>query len=212
MIPHKKDLPLVCIIDYGIGNLTSVKNALALLGITAIISNNIENIQRASHLILPGVGAFGEGMHNLRERNLLSVLNDEVMQKKKKILGICLGMQLFASKGFEYGEHDGLGFISGDVMKLDVPAELRLPHIGWNNVSVSKTHQLTKNFDHEPIFYFVHSYHLVPKDPSVVAGTASYGKEFAVIIEKENIYGAQFHPEKSHSDGLQILKNFVTLC
>lgn len=200
----------VCIIDYGIGNLTSVKNAFALLGIDAIVSGDAEIIRKASHLILPGVGAFGEGMKNLRERNLVSVLNNEVMQKKKRILGICLGMQMFASKGFEYGEHDGLGFVTGEVVKLNVSEELRLPHIGWNNVSISKKHQLTKTFDHEPIFYFVHSYHLVPEDPSIIAGTASYGKEFVAIIEKGNIFGAQFHPEKSHSDGLQILKNFVT--
>jgi glutamine amidotransferase len=212
MVPDVKDRPAVCIIDYGIGNVASVRNALALVGVDAAVSGDAETIRKADRLILPGVGAFGEGMNNLKERGLIPVLQDEVLHKKKNILGICLGMQLFASRGFEHGEHAGLGFIPGDVIKLDVPAELRLPHIGWNNVSVSSAHQLTKHFDHEPIFYFVHSYHLVPEDPSVIAGTASYGKEFAAIVEKGNICGAQFHPEKSHADGLQILKNFLALC
>lgn len=202
----------VCIIDYGLGNVTSVKNAFSLIGIESVIAGDEETIRASSHLILPGVGAFGEGMKNLKERGLISVLKDEVLVKKKNILGICLGMQLFASKGFEYGEHEGLGFIKGSVVAFDTAqSKLRLPQIGWNNVAVSKTHWLTNNFDHEPIFYFVHSYHVVPEDTSIIAGRASYGQEFTAIIEKENIFGAQFHPEKSHVDGLQLLKNFTSL-
>lgn len=204
--------PQICIIDYGIGNVGSVKNALQLLDITAVISSDKKIIQEATHLILPGVGSFGDGMKNLKKRNLINILREEVMVNKKKILGICLGMQLFASRGYEHGEFEGLDFIPGEVIQIDVTeSKLRLPHIGWNNVTMVKDKTITQGFKQEPIFYFVHSFHFVPEEKSVVAGTYSYGKTMVAIIESGNIFGVQFHPEKSHSDGLQILKNFINI-
>jgi len=202
----------ICIIDYGLGNLTSVKNSLALLNIDALVSHNISDIQKATHLILPGVGSFEHGMKGLRERNLISILQQEVRVKKKKILGICLGMQLFATEGSEYGNHEGLDFIPGRVTKIDISySGYRLPHIGWNNVRTVGAHSITKNFDKDPIFYFVHSYHFVPDNKNAVAGVCDYGHEIVSVVENENIFGVQFHPEKSHEDGLQIFKNFLNV-
>ncbi len=202
----------ITIIDYGLGNLASVKNALSHLGIEAVITNNPSLIQNSTHLVLPGVGSFEAGMEGLKKLGLVEILAEEVLEKKKPILGICLGLQLFAEKGFEYGEHGGLGFIKGVVEKIDTSvSKLPLPHIGWNNVSILGNHRITKNLDNEPIFYFVHSYHFIPKDKNIIAGVADYGTSITSIIEKENIFGAQFHPEKSHTDGMQILKNFISI-
>lgn len=195
------------IIDYGLGNLTSVKNAINMIGSDAAVTSDPKLIAEASHIILPGVGSFGEGMKGLRERNLIDVLKTEVLEKNKKILGICLGMQLFAAKGFEFGEHDGMGFIEGEVVKINT-AE-RLPHMGWNQVDILGKHQITRQLNPAPIFYFVHSFHLKPRDKRIIVGVADYGEEVASIVEKGNIYGTQFHPEKSHDAGLQIFKNFL---
>lgn len=201
----------VVIIDSGVGNHTSVKNAFGLLGIQVTITSDAEVLAAATHLVLPGVGSFQEGMEGLQERNLPEVLRSMVLEKHTPILGICLGMQLLASEGFEHGHFQGLGLIPGKVIELETASKvLRLPHIGWNDVHVSASHRITQGFMHGPIFYFVHSYHVVPEDSAVIAGTCDYGVNFAAIVEKGNIFGAQFHPEKSHSDGMQILKNFLT--
>lgn len=200
----------VVIIDAGVGNHQSVVNALSLLDVSATISSDPETIHNATHLILPGVGSFEEGMEGIRSRNLLPVLQSEVMEQKKPILGICLGMQLFASEGFEHGHFQGLGFIPGKVQMIEA-GDLHLPHIGWNNVAIKGDHPITNGFTTEPIFYFVHSYALVPENPSIVAGTCEYGTEFLAMLGQGNIFGAQFHPEKSHTDGLQIFKNFLGL-
>ncbi len=202
----------VCIIDYGVGNLTSVKNSLELLGVSATISSSRDSIRKATHLVLPGVGSFGAGILGLRVRNLIPVLREEVVEKRKKILGICLGMQLFASEGFEGGSHKGLDFIKGKVVKIDTrESGHRLPHIGWNNVAIENRHIITSRFESEPIFYFVHSYHFVPDERRVVAGTSCYGHDIVALVEDGNIWGTQFHPEKSDMDGLQIFKNFLDL-
>ncbi len=202
----------VVIIDSGVGNHTSVKNAFGLLGIQVTITSDAEILAAATHLVLPGVGSFQEGMEGLQKRNLPDVLRSIVLEKHTPILGICLGMQLLASEGFEHGHFQGLGLIPGKVIELETASKgLRLPHIGWNDVHVSASHRITQGFAHDPIFYFVHSYHVVPEDPAVIAGTCDYGVNFAAIVEKGNIFGAQFHPEKSHSDGMQILKNFLTI-
>lgn len=202
----------VVIIDSGVGNHTSVKNAFGLLGIQVTITSDAEVLAAATHLVLPGVGSFQEGMEGLQKRNLPDVLRSIVLEKHTPILGICLGMQLLASEGFEHGHFQGLGLIPGKVIELETASKgLRLPHIGWNDVHVTGNHQIIQGFAHDPIFYFVHSYHLVPEDPAVIAGTCDYGVNFAAIIEKGNIFGAQFHPEKSHSDGMQLLKNFLAV-
>jgi len=208
----KHDSHSVAIIDYGVGNHRSVFNAMKLLGIPASVTADPDTITSSTHLILPGVGAFNEGMEGLRERGLIELLSEEVLNKKKDILGICLGMQLIASEGFEYGHFEGLGFIKGKVIKLDAESfGYRLPHIGWNDVHIVGERNIMKGFDHDPIFYFVHSYHFVPEDETVIAGICDYGQDFAALVESENVFGAQFHPEKSHNDGMQILKNFLNI-
>lgn len=204
--------PKVAIIDCGVGNHRSVYNALTLLGVPAEITSDTAAIVAASHLIFPGVGSFAEGMEGLQKKCLTPLLMEEVMVKKKRILGICLGMQLFASEGFEHGHFEGLGFIPGKVIKIDTTVSgLRLPHIGWNDVRLVGDHGITRGFDRPPIFYFVHSYHVVPDDPSVIAGVCDYGIDVTALIEQGNVFGAQFHPEKSHDDGMRIFKNFLEL-
>lgn len=202
----------VVIIDYGVGNLTSVYNALGMLSVEACVSADPGVLAEATHLILPGVGSFKEGMEGLRVRNLIPLLQDEVLQKKKKLLGICLGMQLLATVGFEHGESKGLGFLPGNVVLIDTKAtSYRLPHIGWNTVSIQGKHTSGSGFTTDPIFYFVHSYHFLPDDRASVAGITDYGEKIVAIVQSENIWGTQFHPEKSDTDGLQIFKNFVSL-
>jgi len=204
--------PTVAIIDYGLGNVASVHNALSLLGVSSEVTSDPEKIAAATHLILPGVGSFSEGMAGLKQRGLIPILQQEVLEKKKKILGICLGMQLFATKSFEHGEHEGLNFISGQVVQIDTSTTgYRLPQIGWNNMTIIGKHSITHGFENEPIFYFVHSYHFVPEDSAVIVGTCDYGYPLTALIAKDNIIGAQFHPEKSHDDGMRILTNFLEL-
>ena len=202
----------VCIIDYGVGNVRSVQNALSYLKIKSVISDSKKIIEKSDYLILPGVGSFEAGMKGLKDHDLIETLRQEVMVNNKKILGICLGMQLFATKGYEYGEFPGLDFIKGKVVKIDnKESKLRLPHIGWNNVAVGEDHAITKGFEKEPVFYFVHSFHFVPDDSRTIAGTCEYGHKIVAIIESENIFGVQFHPEKSHSDGVKIFNNFLDI-
>ena len=205
-------LPSIVIIDCGVGNHQSVWNALKLLGYSATITSSPDAIAGASHLIFPGVGSFSEGMEGVSKRNLTPLLTEEVLKKKKPILGICLGMQLFATEGHEYGNFKGLGWIPGTVEQIDTStSRLRLPHIGWNDVSITRDHPITRGYSQKPIFYFVHSYHLIPDDSQVILGTADYGSAVTAIIAKDNIVGVQFHPEKSHEDGLQIFRNFLAM-
>lgn len=200
----------VAIIDYGVGNLTSVKNAFDELGVIAEIVDKPERLNDATHVVLPGVGSFEAGMRGLRDADFVDALKEVVEKNKKPILGICLGMQLFATVGEENGEHCGLDFIYGKVSLIDVAeSKLPLPHIGWNDVDIMNDSVLGSGFESVPQFYFVHSYHFVPKDTSVIVGKADYGVPVTAMVEKENIFGAQFHPEKSHIDGVQIFKNFL---
>ena len=151
-------------------------------------------------------------MAGVTKRNLSPLLTDEVLKKKKPILGICLGMQLFATEGREHGTHQGLGWIPGVVEIIDTKTSgLRLPHIGWNDVTINQEHPITQGFTGKPSFYFVHSYHLLPTDPKVIMGVSDYSKPVTAIVAKDNIAGVQFHPEKSHEDGLQIFRNFLTM-
>jgi glutamine amidotransferase len=202
---------LLTIIDYGLGNLRSVAKALEFLGVKAKVSSSAEDIRSCGGLILPGVGAFGDGMRNLRRLGLSEVLTEEVLDEKKPILGICLGMQLFAETGFEGGVHEGLGWIHADVRKLDVKAGLKLPHVGWNDVSVVDGGPLFAGVGDKPAFYFVHSYH-VACNPELVSSTCEYGEVFAASLQSGDIFGVQFHPEKSQRDGLSVLKNFADYC
>ena len=199
------------IIDYGMGNLTSVRNAFLALDSHVVVLDQPDRLPEVSHIVLPGVGAFGDGMKNLRERGWVPAMEREAIQNKKPFLGICLGLQLLARRGTEHGENTGLGWIPGDVVRLpDHGGSLRVPHIGWNDVTpVHKNSVYRDGFDQLGIFYFVHSFHFVPDDPAVVDGWCEYGTRFAASISLNNIWAVQFHPEKSQTAGLQVLRNFL---
>lgn len=201
----------ICILNYGSGNVKSVYNILKALTDDVIISNDPNEIRNAEKLVLPGVGAFGASMSKIRNTIPLDVVEDEVTNKKKPILGICVGMQVLFTKGYEFGEHDGLGWIKGVVKVLDAD-ELSLPHIGWNEIKVLNQNNLYgQNEKAGNDFYFVHSYACFPKDQDYVIATCDYGKEFCSAVQHENIFGVQFHPEKSQIAGKKLLKNFIDL-
>jgi|SRR3990167_2066239 len=201
----------VVIIDYDMGNVGSVKNALDFIKIESVISRKSEDIRRATHLILPGVGSYGEGIRKLQQHNMMRILNEEVLTKKKPFLGICLGMQILSEIGEEDGLHKGLGWIEGRTRLLIVNKEkLRLPHVGWNDVQIRKRHTLFANIAPN-IFYFVHSYVLEPSNKSLVIANCKYGETFCASVAKNNILGVQFHPEKSQKSGLNLLNNFLNL-
>ncbi|MGD2124852.1 MAG: imidazole glycerol phosphate synthase subunit HisH [Desulfobacteraceae bacterium] len=201
---------MIAIINYGMGNLRSVFNAFSVLGADARILDGPEELREAERIVLPGVGAFGDAMHNLRKRGWIEALEEEVLLKEKPYLGICLGLQLLATVGLEHGTHLGLSWISGVVEKIqcDDP-DLRVPHIGWNDVYFRKDEGLSGGLGEKNTFYFLHSYVFKPEDASVIDGTCHYGIEFVASIEKGNIWGTQFHPEKSQKAGLKVLQNFV---
>ena len=199
------------IIDYGVGNLSSIKNMLKKNGVDSIISNKAEDIINADKLILPGVGHFDYGMQHLQESGLIAVLNEKVLNKKTPILGICLGVQLL-TESREEGRKNGLGWIKGKTVafgKSKLNVNHKIPHTGWTNVKDFELSKLFAGMYDEPRFYFVHSYHLLLDNPADVLATANYGYDFTVGIEHENILGVQFHPEKSHKYGMKLLENFV---
>jgi len=207
MINHIK----IAIIDYGMGNLRSVANAFNAIGYQASIAQNPNDLFQASHIILPGVSAFGDGIKNLHSSGWIDILEREVIERRKPFLGICLGMQLLATMGTEYGLHEGLNWISGTVKKIEShDPQIRVPHVGWNDVLFLKKSGLYKDLGDSQAFYFVHSFVLDVKDKSsVVSGLTAHGIEFISSIEKDNIYATQFHPEKSQKIGLKVLENFI---
>ncbi len=191
------------------GNLRSVAKAFEAVGASAIISQQKADVEKARALVLPGVGGFGDGMSNLERLGLIPALRKRVLQDKAPFLGICLGMQLLADEGYEDGKHAGLGWVAGAVPRLE-PSDkaLKIPHMGWNDARVQRPGALFEGLA-APCFYFLHSYHLVPADSAVITATCDYGGTFAVAIQQGNIFGTQFHPEKSQVHGLQILRNFL---
>lgn len=202
---------MIVIIDYGMGNLGSILNMLKKLGIEAKISSNIEDINKAKKLILPGVGSFDNGINTLRERGLEHVLNNAVIINKVPILGICLGMQLFTKRSDE-GKEKGLGWFDAETIRFKLEGEyssLKIPHMGWNFVNLTKDVAIFKGMYEEPRFYFVHSYFVKCNEEKDIAATSRYGIEFVSALYKENIYGTQFHPEKSHKYGMKVLINFA---
>lgn len=203
---------MITIIDYGVGNLLSIRNMLKKAGYRdATISNKEEDIAQAEKLILPGVGHFDYGMHQLRESAFFDTLNKRVQTDKVPILGICLGAQLL-TQGSEEGELPGLGWIQARTIRFDssrMDTSLKIPHMGWGDVKVQKPSKLFENMPEDPRFYFVHSYHLVCDDPSDELVSCTHGYSFVAGVERGNVLGVQFHPEKSHKFGLQLLSNFV---
>jgi glutamine amidotransferase len=198
------------IIDYGVGNIRSLAGALEAVGSTPVVTSDPLEACRLDGVLLPGVGAFGDGMSGLRQRGMVEALMSVVRDQRKPILGICLGFQLFASKGFEFGENDGLGWINGEVKQIPAATyNLRLPHVGWNEVEYHSTSPLFEGIPDKSLFYFVHSFHLCSADKSVVIATTPYGEAITSAVQKDNVFGVQFHPEKSQRQGLQLLKNFV---
>lgn len=200
--------PRIDIIDYGMGNLQSVRNALERLGCEVGISSDPRAMSDADALLLPGVGAFGEAMNNLQQRKLVAPLRSAVLNEGKPMLGICLGMQLLADSSDERGSFRGLSLIPGVVREIPVTEELRLPHIGWNDVSVRKPDPLFRGIPDGGAFYFVHSYRF-ECDAEYTAGVTDYGTDITAAVQKDRIFGVQFHPERSQRKGLHLLKNFV---
>ena len=201
----------VVIIDYGISNLGSVKRAVEECGGNPVISCERKDLESAANLVLPGVGAFGKGIDNLCRLGLIEIIKEQVLEKGIPILGICLGMQLLASVGFEGGEKKGLDLIPGKVIKLNGSIDLRIPHIGWNEINFKKDCALFNNIRDFSDFYFAHSYHFICYNDEHIAAQTSYGFSFTSVIQKDNIFGTQFHPEKSLSAGFKILNNFISL-
>jgi glutamine amidotransferase len=202
---------MIVIIDYGMGNSGSILNMLKKFNAEATISSKIQDIEKANKFILPGVGAFDDAMKNLNGLNLLSILHDKVIVKKTPILGICLGMQIF-TKHSEEGHLPGLGWIDGETVKFrfhNESSKLKIPHMGWNTVKIIKDDILFRDSGEEYRFYFVHSYHVICKFKSDIVTTTHHGYNFVSSIHRGNIFGTQFHPEKSHKFGMQLLKNFV---
>jgi len=203
----------IVIIDYNMGNLRSVQKAFEKVGCDAVITNNHKIIKNASKVVLPGVGAFKDGMKNLEELGLIDILNEEVLENKKPFLGICLGMQLIASKSYENGETDGLGWVDAEVVKFDFTdydKKLKIPHVGWNNVSYKNNNLLFDGIANNSDFYFVHSYYF-KTNVDIVTSTTDYGFDFVSSVNKNNIYAFQFHPEKSQTAGLKLIENFVNI-
>ena len=198
---------MIAIIDYGMGNLRSVQKAFEFLGFEAVITDDVNVIEKADKVVLPGVGAFCDAIKTIREKGIDKVLKT-VVENKTPLLGICLGMQMMFDKSYENGEYEGLGLIPGEVVRL--PETEKIPQIGWNNLNIKMRSPLFEDLGDEPYVYFVHSYYLETKAP-VVSATCIYGKEIAVAAQKDNIFALQFHPEKSGDTGLKILENFGRL-
>ncbi|MBI4945013.1 MAG: imidazole glycerol phosphate synthase subunit HisH [Bacteroidetes bacterium] len=202
----------IIIVDYGMGNLNSVRKKLSKFKCNPVISSDAKDIANADKIILPGVGHFQNAMKNLNKLNLVDILNEVVLVKQKPILGICLGMQLMGNKS-EEGNAAGLGWIDADVVKFKVHDTLKfkIPHVGWNHISKLKESCLMKDIPELSEFYFVHSYYLQPNNEIDILNTTEYECKFTSAIEKNNIMGVQYHPEKSHDVGESLLKNFINI-
>jgi glutamine amidotransferase len=201
---------MITIVDYKTGNLGSIQNILKKIGEDSVVTSEIDKIAKAGKLILPGVGAFDTGMKNLKELDLIDVLNEKVIVEKIPVLGICLGMQLL-SNGSEEGLISGLGWIDAETVRFrfENSMEYKIPHMGWNFIKEQRTSRLFDNMYSDARFYFVHSYYFRSNDTKDILATTTYEIEFTSAIEKGNILGVQFHPEKSHKFGMKLLKNFV---
>lgn len=203
---------MVAIINYGVGNLSSIYNMFKKVGVPALITAEPEEILKADKILLPGVGAFDHGMERLDQSGLRPLLEQKVLKEKVPVLGICLGMQMLTKKS-EEGIRSGLGWLDAETKKFTLPdTNLKIPHMGWNRVHIRKVESIFKGLDQiESRFYFVHSFHVVcQRDENILAET-DYGYSFTSSFQKDNIFGTQFHPEKSHKFGMSLFKNFGDL-
>lgn len=199
--------PEIVVIDYNTGNVDSVIKASKLFNLSVELTNSHKVIENAKKIILPGQGSFSYGMEQLHNLRLVDLIKDKVINKKTPILGICLGMQILASSGIENKYTEGLGFVDGEIKKI--PTKYKLPHIGWNEVSFKNTNKIFFDVENNKDFYFVHSYYFECKNKENIIGTSNYGFEFPSVIQKDNIIGFQFHPEKSLKNGLKLMGNFL---
>jgi imidazole glycerol-phosphate synthase subunit HisH len=201
----------VAIVDYGMCNLDSVARAVSECGGAPVVTDRPEDLAAARAIILPGVGAFGVGMEHLKARGLIAPLREQVLEKKIPFLGICLGMQLLSARGEENGGAEGLGWLDAETALIRAAPGERLPHIGWNEVRPARDSALFAGIAPGTDFYFVHSYAVKPRDPSLTLATAPYGGGVCAAVQKDNILGVQFHPEKSQRAGFALLRNFLSL-
>jgi len=202
---------MIAIVDYQMGNLRSVQKGFEHVGHEAIITCDRAELRRADKVVLPGVGAFRDAMAELRQRELIEPICDAIGEGKP-FLGICLGLQLLFERSHEDGTHEGLGVLGGEVVRFEgLPAGFKVPHMGWNQAILRKPSPLTAGIEEGAHFYFVHSYYVVPSDPEVTVIEADYHRPFCAMIQRDNLYATQFHPEKSQAVGLQIMKNFAEL-
>jgi len=198
---------MITIVDYQMGNLRSVQKGIERVGGQAKISSDPQEIASAEKLILPGVGAFGDAMAEIRRRDLAAPIIDFI-NSDRPFLGICLGLQLLFDRGYEHGEHQGLGVLAGDVVRFDLPSTYKVPHMGWNTVTKRAAAPILADTPENSHFYFVHSYYVRPADPTIIALECDYGGEFCAMVRKNNLFATQFHPEKSQTNGLNVLKAF----
>lgn len=203
---------MVAIIDYGMGNIHSIQKALELYGARTVVTNNPSEIGACTKAVLPGVGAFDDAMRELKKQGLITAINTHI-RDKKPFLGICLGMQLLFEGSEEASHSNGLAILKGGVKRFKEKKGMKVPHMGWNQLKINAVESpLLKNIADRSFVYFCHSYYPVPKDKEIIAASCDYGVEFPCVICQDNIYGVQFHPEKSQETGLEIIKNFVELC
>ena len=201
---------MIAIIDYDAGNIKSVEKALQYLGEEAVITRDREEILGSDKVILPGVGAFGDAMEKLHQYGLVDTIQ-EVVDRRIPFLGICLGLQLMFESSDEAPGVKGLGLLPGKILRIPKKGDMKIPHMGWNDIKIKEGAKLFAGLEDHPYVYFVHSYYLQADDPSIVAATTEYGVTVHASVEKDNIFARQFHPEKSSTVGLQILKNFIAL-
>lgn len=201
---------MIAIIDYQMGNLRSVQKGFEHSGHEAIITGDPAVIAKADKLVLPGVGAFADAIAEVRRRDLEGSIR-EAINSNKPFLGICLGLQMLFDCSYEGGEQEGLGIIPGEVRRFDIPKEYKVPHMGWNEVNYRNRPPIFDGIDDGTHFYFVHSYYVVPKDEQIIAGETDYPNPFCAMLWRDNLYATQFHPEKSQTAGLRVLKNFAEL-
>ena len=201
---------MIVIIDYGMGNLRSVQKAFEKVGHQAVVTSDPAQVAAAEKVVLPGVGAFEDAIAELRRLDLVKPVLDAI-DSGKPFLGICLGLQLLFDVGYENGRHEGLGVLRGEVVRFQLPKGYTVPHMGWNQLAIRRPAPILRGLDEGTYAYFVHSYYVVPTDRNVIATETDYGGPFCSMIWRDNVFATQFHPEKSQSDGLKILRNFAEL-